>query len=88
MEESLQKQQEETKRKEFTIEKLERLNIHQKKIIKSYKTSDIKYRGRFELQQTNLITAPRFEVILEILKKQDARIKQLEELNKSQLNNQ
>jgi len=31
-----------------------------------------------ELQQTNLMTAPRFEVILEILKKQDQRIMELE----------
>ena len=31
-----------------------------------------------EMQQTNLMTAPRFEVILEILKKQDERIRQLE----------
>ena len=73
------KEEEERKRKlELTIEKLEQLNIKQKESIKNYKSKYSKYRGKMEMQQTNLMTAPRFEVILEILKKQDERIRQLE----------
>jgi hypothetical protein len=64
----------------LTIERLEVLNTNQKEGIKKYKSSRGKYRGVRELQQTNLMTAPRFEVILEILKKQDARIKELERM--------
>lgn len=76
------KEEEETVRKQqFTIEKLERLNREQKENIKKYKSKDGKYKGNYELQLTNLMTAPRFEVILEILKKQDARIEQLEKGN-------
>ena len=66
------------KKQQFTIEKLEKLNIQQKESIKNYKSKDAKYRGKREMQQTNLMTAPRFEVILEILKKQEERIAYLE----------
>lgn len=73
------KQKEEAvKKQEFTIEKLEKLNIQQKERIKNYKSKDAKYRGKKEMQQMNLMTAPRFEVILEILKKQEERIAYLE----------
>ena len=73
------KQEEERKRKQqLTLQTLQNLNEQQNKDIKTYKSKDGKYRGRFELQQTNIMTAPRFEVILEILKKQDERIVELE----------
>jgi predicted transcriptional regulator len=73
------KQEEERKRKQqLTLQTLQNLNENQKKNIKTYKSKDGKYRGRYELQQTNLMTAPRFEVILEILKKQNERIVELE----------
>ena len=76
------KQEEILKRnQELTLERLEKLNEMQKEAIKKYKSKDGKYRGKYELQQTNLMTAPRFEVILEILKKQDERIKALENSN-------
>ena len=76
------KQEELLKRnQELTLERLQKLNEIQKEAIKKYKSKDNKYRGKFELQQTNLMTAPRFEVILEILKKQDERIKALENSN-------
>ena len=73
------KQEEERKRKQqLTLQTLQNLNEQQNKAIKTYKSKDGKYRGGFELQQTNIMTAPRFEVILEILKKQDERIVELE----------
>ena len=74
------KQEEERKRKQqLTLQTLQNLNEQQNKDIKTYKRhNDGEYRGRFELQQTNIMTAPRFEVILEILKKQDERIVELE----------
>ena len=73
------KQEEERKRKQqLTLQTLQNLNEQQNKAIKTYKSKDGKNRGRFELQQTNIMTAPRFEVILEILKKQDERIVELE----------
>ncbi len=73
------KQEEERKRKQqLTLQTLQNLNEKQNEAIKTYKSKDGKYRGRFELQQTNLMTAPRFEVILEILKKQNERIVELE----------
>ena len=73
------KEEEETARKQqFTIEKLEKLNAQQKERIKNYKSKHSKCRGKREMQQTNLMTAPRFEVILEILKKQEERIAYLE----------
>ena len=76
------KQEELFKRnQELTLERLQKLNQIQKQAISNYKSKDSKYRGKFELQQTNLMTAPRFEVILEILKKQDERIKALENSN-------
>jgi hypothetical protein len=73
------KQEEERKRKQqLTLQTLQKLNKQQNDAIKTYKGKDSKYRGKLELQQTNLMTAPRFEVILEILKKQDQRIMELE----------
>jgi hypothetical protein len=73
------KQEEERKRKQqLTLQTLQKLNKQQNDAIKTYKSKDGKYRGNLELQQTNLMTAPRFEVILEILKKQDQRIVELE----------
>ena len=48
-----------------------------------YKRKDGKYRGKFELQQANLMTKPRFDVILGILKTQDARIRELEGIIKN-----
>lgn len=73
------KEEEEKKRQEgLTIEHLENLNSQQKKNIFKYKSKDGKYRGKFELQQANLMTKPRFDVILGILKTQDARIRELE----------
>ena len=73
------KEEEEKKRQEgLTIERLELLNSQQKKNIFKYKSKDGKYRGKFELQQANLMTKPRFDVILGILKTQDARIRELE----------
>ena len=73
------KQEEERKRKQqLTLQTLQKLNKQQNDAIKTYKSKDGKYRGKFELQQTNLMTAPRFEVILEILKKQNERIVELE----------
>ena len=77
------KQEEERKRKQqLTLQTLQNLNEKQNEAIKTYKSKDGKYRGRFELQQTNLMTAPRFEVILEILKKQNERIVELEAITK------
>mgnify|MGYP001218352183 FL=1 len=73
------KEEEEKKRQEgLTIEHLENLNSQQKENIFKYKSKDGKYRGKFELQQANLMTKPRFDVILGILKTQDARIRELE----------
>ena len=73
------KEDEARKHKEgLNIERLEVLNTDQKESIKQYTSRRRKYKGVFELQQTNVMTAPRFEVILEIIKKQDARIRELE----------
>ena len=78
-------EEEERKHKEgLNIKRLEVLNTNQKESIKQYTSRRGKYRGVFELQQTNVMTAPRFEVILEILKKQDARIRELENVINSQ----
>jgi hypothetical protein len=68
----------------LNIERLEVLNTDQKESIKQYTSRRGKYKGVFELQQTNVMTAPRFEVILEILKKQDVRIRELENVITSQ----
>ena len=69
----------------LNIKRLEALNTNQKESIKQFHTSGRgKYRGVSELQQINVTTAPRFEVILEILKKQDARIRELENIINSQ----
>ena len=64
----------------LNIKRLEALNTNQKESIKQYTSWRGKYRGVSELQQINVTTAPRFEVILEILKKQDARIRELENI--------
>ena len=81
------KEEEEKKRQEgLTIERLEVLNSQQKEKIFKYKSKDGKYRGKFELQQTNLMTNPRFQIILEIFKKQDARIAELEAIIQSKKN--
>ena len=73
------KEEEEKKRQEdLTIERLELLNSQQKEKIFKYKSKNAKYRGVFELQEANLMTKPRFDVILGILKAQDARIRELE----------
>ena len=64
----------------YTLERLEQLNYNQSESIKKYRSKDSKYRGKYELQQTNLMTNPRFQIILEIFKKQDARIQELEEI--------
>ena len=73
------KEEEEKKRQEgLTIEHLELLNSQQKENIFKYKSKDGKYNWKFGLQQANLMTKPRFDVILGILKAQDARIRELE----------
>jgi len=73
------KEEEEKKRQEgLTIEHLEVLNSQQKEKIFKYKGKNAKYRGVFEFQQANLMTKPRFDVILGILKSQDYRIRELE----------
>ena len=66
------------KKQQFTLEKLEKLNIDQKRSINNYKSKDGKFKGRYEMQQANCMTLKRFEVILEILKKQEDRIASLE----------
>ena len=79
------KEDEARKHKEgLNIGRLEVLNTDQKESIKQYTSRRGKYKGVFELQQTNVMTAPRFEVILEIIKKQDARIRELENIINSQ----
>jgi hypothetical protein len=82
VEEALKKEEaveQEIKRKQhFTLQRLQKLNEQQNEGIKKYKSKDGKYKGKYEFQQTNLMTAPRFEVILEIFKKQDDRIQELE----------
>ena len=81
------KEEEERKIKEsYTIERLEQLNYNQSESIKKYKSKNGLYAR--QRQQTNLMTNPRFQIILEILKKQDARITQLENIIKSQLKSQ
>lgn len=79
------KEEEERKIKEsYTIERLEQLNYNQSESIKNYKSKNGLYAR--QRQQTNLMTNPRFQVILEILKKQDARIAELEAIIKSKNN--
>ena len=71
------KEEEERKRKQqLTIEKLEELNIQQQENIKKNKFN--KNLDKRIIRRVNWMTAPRFEVILEILKKQEERIRQLE----------
>jgi sortase (surface protein transpeptidase) len=73
------KQEELFKRnQELTLERLQELNEKQKQAISNYQGNGVR---SIASQKTNLITAPRFEVILEILKKQDERIKALENSN-------
>ena len=67
-----------TKEKENTISRLEMLNQQQKELITKYKSKDSKWKGKYELQQARLMTMPRFEVILSILKNQEVRITELE----------
>ena len=67
-----------TKEKENTILRLEMLNQQQKELIKKYKSKDSKWKGKYELQQARLMTMPRFEVILSILKNLEVRITELE----------
>ena len=67
-----------TKEKENTISRLEMLNQQQKELITKYKNKDSKWKGKYELQQARLMTMPRFEVILSILKNQEVRITELE----------
>ena len=79
------KEEEERKIKEsYTIERLEQLNYNQSESIKNYKSKSGLYAR--QRQQTNLMTNPRFQVILEILKKQDARIAELEAIIQSKNN--
>jgi len=85
LDEKIKVEQENKLKESYTLERLEQLNKNQGESIKNYRSKDGKYRGKFELQQTNLTTKPRFDVILEILKNQEVRIKELETLlhNKS-----
>ena len=76
--EKIKLEEEIIKKQQFTLENLEKLNIDQKTSINNYKSKDGKLKGRYELQQANLMTLKRFEVILEILKKQEDRIASLE----------
>jgi len=80
LDEKMKVEQERKLKESYTLEKLEQLNKSQHVFIKSYRSKDGKYRGKFELQQTNLMTKPRFDIILEILKNQEERIKELETL--------
>lgn len=69
--------EEERKRKlELTIEKLKELNIQQQENIKKNKFN--RNLDKCIIRHINLMTAPRFEVILEVLKRQEERIRQLE----------
>ena len=80
---SLQKEmeEEEKNRKEsLTLNKLKELNNQQNISIKKPLRKDIYSRSE---RYTNLITKPRFEIILEILKRQDNRIAKLEEIRES-----
>lgn len=68
----------EEKRKEtFTLNQLENLNNMQKHSINTYSSPNTGIWKQTN-HQIRLNTLPRFEIILEILKKQDARIAQLE----------
>ena len=79
------KEEEEQKIKEsYTIERLEQLNYIQSESIKNYKSKSNLYAR--QRQETNLLTNPRFQVILEILKKQDTRIAELEAIIQSKKN--
>lgn len=77
--------QEENKKnkRHFTINRLEELNEKQSESIKNHKSKHIYARQR---QQINIITNPRFQVILEILKKQNTRIAELEAIIQSNNN--
>ena len=82
----LQEEEEMKRKRNMTIERLEKLNKEQYDSIKTYKSKDNKYRGKYELQLTRIMTAPRFEVILEILKKQEERISELEDIITQRIN--
>ena len=82
----LQEEEEMKRKRNMTIERLEKLNKEQYDSIKTHKSKDNKYRGKYELQQTRIMTYPRFEVILEILKKQEKRISELERIITQRIN--
>lgn len=69
-------------------DELEQLNKHREDLERRIKEEELQRKVEMinlnTLQQTNVMTAPRFEVILEILKKQDARIRELENVINSQ----
>ena len=72
------KEEEEKNRKEsLTLNKLEELNNKQNIALKKPLYQGILSKAE---RRTNLITNPRFEIILEILKRQDNRIAKLEEI--------
>lgn len=82
--EKIKEEEERNIKKSYTIERLEQLNYQQAESIKNYRSkSNIYSRQR---QQTNLMTNPRFEVILEIFKRQNTRIAELEAIIKSKKN--
>jgi hypothetical protein len=70
------KAEERKKKLELTIEKLKELNIQQQENIKKNKFN--RNLDKCIIRHVNLMTAPRFEVILEVLKRQEERIRQLE----------
>lgn len=73
------KHEEESKKKEsFNIESLEELNKKDDETLKKYFTTDWKYRKECELTSNLTHTKHRFGIILEILKKQNLRIQELE----------
>lgn len=76
--EKIKLEEEIIKKQQFTLEKLEKLNIDQKRSINNYKSKDGKSNTKKQLREANLMTLKRFEVILEILKKQEDRIASLE----------
>lgn len=82
----LQEEEEMKRKRNMTIERLEKLNKKQYDSIKTHKSKDNKYRGKYERHLIRIMTAPRFEVILEILKKQEERISELEDIITQRIN--
>ena len=74
--EKIKEEEERKKKQQLTIEKLEELNIQQQENIKKNKFN--RNLDKCIIRHVNWMTAPRFEVILEILKRQEERIAQLE----------